>query len=153
MSKLYEYCHKPPWKIMGRFFETNYLSFIFVVYFSFDTRHTWCGRYELCWFSLDVFYHQLDRSDILKKTIRSKPDVALVWPMPCAWMTSRYGQTDRYWRIVWVQEVGIKVLHITENLSSYTSRLICDPPMMSAVERSYPKPWLEECSIVPGFVA
>ena len=38
---------------------------------------------------------------------RSKPDVASVWPMQCAWVISRHRENDRYWRVVGMQVVDI----------------------------------------------
>ena len=70
---------------------------------------------------------------------RSKLDIASVWPMQCAWMTSRHRENDRYWRVV---NAGgsYKLLQINENLSSRTNRCISDLLGMRAVERSYPRP-------------
>ena len=97
----------PQWKSNWTiFFDTDYLTFIFVVYPAFRTWHTWGGQYQLCWFLLD-FDHWLHPSETLKRATRSKPDVASAWPMQCAWMTSRHGENDRYWRVVGMQSVGI----------------------------------------------
>ena len=64
----------------------------------------WSIRISLS--SLD-FDHWLHPSDTLKMATRPKPDIASAWPMQCAWMTSRHGENDRYWRVVGMQAVGI----------------------------------------------
>ena len=53
----------------------------------------------MLFFLLD-FYHWLHTSDTLTMATRSKPDVAFVWLMQCAWMTSRHGKNDRVCRLV-----------------------------------------------------
>ena len=72
------------------------IVYFFSVYSSFHTRHPWGGQYQLCQFLLD-FDDWLHLSDILKRTSRSKPDVAFVWHVQCTWMTSRYGENDHYY--------------------------------------------------------
>ena len=77
----------------------------------------------------------------MKRATRSKPDVEPVWPVQCAWMTSRHVENDHYWRVVRVWEVGwYKVLQIIEKLASHASRLICDLLGVCRVERGYPWP-------------
>ena len=49
-----------------------------------------------------------------KRATGAKPDVASVWPMPCALMTSKRGENDRYWCILGMQEVGIKYYNISK---------------------------------------
>ena len=116
--------YTPLWKSNRNFFSTQFFYHLFfVVCFSFYTWYMWGGQYKLCKFLLD-FDHWLYLSDILKKVTGSKPDVALVWFMQWAKMELEHGEKDRYWCIVRVQEVRMKVLQISENLSSRTSRLI-----------------------------
>ena len=56
-------------------------------------------------------------------------------------MTSKHGENYRYWRVVRVQEANMKVLQITENLSSLSTRFINDVFMdVARSERSCPGP-------------
>ena len=62
--------------------------------------------------------------------IRSKPDVASVWPMQFAWMTSGHGKNDRHCRVVGIQAIGInycklsKTCHHTQ-IDSFVTSLGC----------------------------
>ena len=85
------------------------------------------------------FDHWLKFSDIFKRAIDSKPDVAWDWSIQWARMTSKHGENDRYRRIVRVQEVDMKVLQITENPSSPLARLINDLLRIVAVSEKLSK--------------
>ena len=43
---------------------------------------------------------------------------------------------DGYWRVVWTQEVGMKLLQMDENISSHIKRLVLD---LTAMMRSRDK--------------
>ena len=109
MWQMYTPCEK----VMGLFFRHKLFIHYFVGYHSFHTWHTLGGQYELFWFQLD-FDHWLHPSDTLKRATRSKPDVASVWPMQCAWVISGHGENDRYWRVVRMQEVGINYYKLSK---------------------------------------
>ena len=47
-------------------------------------------------------------------TTRSKPDVASVWPMQCAWVTSRHRENYHYWRVVGMQAVDINYYKLSK---------------------------------------
>ena len=64
-------------------------------------------QYEL-WYA--IFYWISNTGwicDILKRATRLNLDVAWVWHVQWAWMTSRHGENDRSWGVVRVQRVGI----------------------------------------------
>ena len=45
---------------------------------------------------------------------RSKPDVASVWRMQCAWVISRHRENDYYWRVVGMQAVAINYYKLSK---------------------------------------
>ena len=55
-------------------------------------------------------------------------------------MASKHAENGHYWRVVGMHVVGINYFKLSKNLSSQTSRFICDILGMCAVERSYPRP-------------
>ena len=129
----------PLWKSNDPIFDTFFCLLFFVVYPYIHKWHTWGSQYELRYFLLD-FHLWSHPSDTLKTATISNPDVAPVWPMQRAWITSKHGENECYLRVVRMQEVHISYYKLSENLVSYICRFICDLLGMRAVEKSYPRP-------------
>ena len=112
-------------KVTALYFRHKLFIFYFcsLSQFSYATYVKWS-----LWIMLFLlhFDHWLNPSDTLKRATGAKPDVASIWPMQCALMTSRHRENDRYWCVLGVQEVGIKynklskICHHTQVDSSVT---------------------------------
>ena len=85
--------------------------------------------------------------------IRSKPDVASVWHMQCAWMASGHGKSDRFCRVVGMQAIGINYCKLSETchhtqIDSYVTSLGCAQPKEAVQDH-----WLVDYSTVCAFGA
>ena len=100
------------WKSNRNLFSNQSIYHLSFVYYSrFHTWYTSCGQLRLrifYWISI-IGYTSVTS---LKRQLGPNPMWRSVWPIHWTWITSKHGENYRCWRVVRIQEVDMKVLHI-----------------------------------------